>query len=83
MKRDLGNTRSPTPLVSNEDTEAQEFHLAQGEFTAQGHNRKLCRCSLSRTCFVPGLVLGAASTLSFTLGNNLHERDPITHYIDR
>lgn len=55
MKRDLGNTRSPTPLVSNEDTEAQEFHLAQGEFTAQGYNRKLCHCSLSRTCFVPGL----------------------------
>lgn len=34
MERDLGSTHFLIPLVSDKENEAQEFHLAQGEFTA-------------------------------------------------
>lgn len=82
MKRDLGSTHSPIPFVSDEDIDAQEFHLDQREFTAQGHNRKLCNCSLLRACFSLDHVLGTASILSFVLGNNVYERDRFTLCMD-
>lgn len=34
MERDVGSTHSLISLVSDEEIDAQEFHLAQGEFTA-------------------------------------------------